>query len=79
MVRLMRKGLRLGLWGLMLAREKVIQFVDERCQKLDRLTLISRHDVEELGRKIDVLAAQIENLARERPLKEQALNPTDAP
>ncbi|MGC9336204.1 MAG: hypothetical protein ACP5JJ_18835 [Anaerolineae bacterium] len=67
MVRLMRRvmerGLRLGLWGLMLTREKAAQFADERRQELDSVTPTSRRDIEELHHKVDALAAQVEELA----------------
>ena len=38
-------------------------------QELDRVTPVSRQDLEELDRKIDELTAQIEKLAGEQPKK----------
>lgn len=38
-------------------------------QELDRLTPVSRQDIEELNRKMDELAAQIEELPGEKPAK----------
>lgn len=40
-------------------------------QELDRLVPASRQDVEELNRKMDELAAQIEKLADKKPAKKQ--------
>lgn len=38
-------------------------------QELDRLTLASRQDIEELSRKVDELAAQVGKPAGEKPKK----------
>ncbi|MEA3397485.1 MAG: hypothetical protein U9R05_08490, partial [Chloroflexota bacterium] len=38
-------------------------------QELDPLTPVSRQDMDELNRKVDALAAQIEKLAGEKPKK----------
>ena len=38
-------------------------------QELDRLTLASRQDIEDLNRKLDELAAQVEKAAAEQPKK----------
>jgi polyhydroxyalkanoate synthesis regulator phasin len=38
-------------------------------QELDRLTPVSRQDIEELNRKMDELAAQIEELPGKKPAK----------
>ena len=41
-------------------------------QELDRVTPISRQDIEELNRKIDELAARVEELAGRKGTKKQA-------
>ena len=41
-------------------------------QELDRVTPVSRQDIEELNRKIDELAARVEELAGRKGTKKQA-------
>jgi len=41
-------------------------------QELDRVTPVSRQDIEELNRKIDELAARVEELASRKGTKKQA-------
>ncbi len=41
-------------------------------QELDRVTPVSRQDIEGLNRKMDEMAARIEELAGKKPAKKQA-------